>query len=368
MSEYPTHPESERSIHPVSIIRDIDHPAIRSTEKAVLWALASQLNLPKGRDTVYSSMATIAKNAGLEESGARRVMNWLVQVGIVLEVEGPYRAKSRQIDLARLVSLPTDLRRSRVDVVPPALDSVQGTPDVVTPSGVVAPLDHVHPPLDSVPLTLDSVHPVQDVVQPKNDSKNKTRTIRRTISATVPARGSAPIGAPLVLDFGQTDPSAPATIPAQPAARPEPSKTSVESLPVDASNPPPNGKGKAGKRPAGKLTESQAKAHTAAIDCWHKTFIEYKNEKPIITGKDIKDIDTLLGVMQWDIDKTCALIKSAFTHVWFREKNCSIAELVKKPSTYQVPVQSERRSFGQVEPGEDFWANRDNDLAEDYGS
>jgi hypothetical protein len=171
----------------------------------------------------------------------------------------------------------------------------------------------------------------------------------------------------LPLDFGPTDPSTTTTIPTPPAARPEPSKASAESLPVGNSNPPPKGKGKASKKLTVKLTESQAKAHTAAIDCWHETFIEYKNEKPIITGKDIKDIDALLGVMQWDATRACALIRNAFTHVWFREKNCSIAELLKKPSTYQVRVQSEKRSSGQVEPGEDFWANRDNDLAGDYG-
>lgn len=355
MSEYLTHPESERSIHPVSIIRDVDHPAIRSTEKAVLWALASQLNLPKGRDTVYSSMATIAKHAGLEESGARRVMNWLVQVGIVLEVEGPYRAKSRQIDLARLVSLPTDLRRSRVDVVLPALDSVQGTLDVVTPSEATAPMDDVHPPLDSVPPTLDDVHPVRDVVQPKNDSKNKTRTIRRTISATVPARGLAPIGSVLVLNFGQSDPPTPVTITATPAARPETSKASVESLPVDDSNPPPKGKGKASKRVASKptvsrareLTPEQANTQRRVSDFFYAEFENARGERPVLDwkGRDRVTLNQFLEKLDWNGDRACEIIANAFRQKTFVEYKCKLSELLVNTTQYQGTPTATRPSL-----------------------
>jgi hypothetical protein len=195
--------------------------------------------------------------------------------------------------------------------------------------------------------------------------------VKEPISAAVPARVEGPIGVPLVLNFGPDGPLT-TTMNALPqTALPGASDAPNESLPVNGQSSPgkadPVAKSAKVAKTTRKLTEAQAGAHNTAIACWHETFLEYKNEKPIITGKDIKDIDALLGVMQWDATRACALIRNAFTHVWFREKNCSIAELLKKPSTYQVRVQSEKRSSGQVEPGEDFWTNRDNDLAGDYG-
>lgn len=91
------------------IIRDVDHPALGSEEKSVLFALASRM--PTLDSEVWPSLPTIASNAGVSESVAGGVMRWLRAVGILVEVNVDRPSKTYRVNFDRLCSLPNDIEK-----------------------------------------------------------------------------------------------------------------------------------------------------------------------------------------------------------------------------------------------------------------
>lgn len=358
MSDNSVRLDSDDGLHPISIIRDLDHPNIRSSEKAVLWAMASQLNLPKGRDTIFSSMSTIAKNAGMDESAARRIVNWFVAVGVLVEVEGPYRSKCRKVDFERLVSLPTDGKRVRGVHVSAALDVVQGDQDQDTQYCTSAPLDHGAPTQDvGAPIRV-LVPPDRDVGAPKNDFKNKRRTNEEQFPARVPRRSRTVNGATLGLDFGPVDPPTLAPIPEPLPVRPETLPPSPVALPVETTNPPPKGKGKAGKKADGGTERASRWPDGFGLDA---EMVEYAIKRGMNGPAMVADEFERFENYHKSKGSKFVSWKLAFYN-WVRNWE----DRSRKNAPYQN--QKKRVSSAQIEPDASYWENRAGDTMEDLGS
>ena len=347
MSYFPTHK-----------IRDFRHPAILCEERAV-FALAFADRQQSPEDLITASIGTIADDAGVSRKTAQRIVSWGISVGILsMHIRNGFRCYG--FHLEALLGLPTDLARNKLRVGPPVPSSgpavpPEGPADLGQQGESMGP---AVPPMG--PPVLVQCPPVPCSVSPgppKGQSRTKSRDNQGTISATVPARAEAPIGAPLVLGYGQTDPSTPTTIPAPLVARPEASKASSESLPVDDSNPPPKGTRKASKKHASPATDRASR--------WPDDFVldaemvayainrgmagpaqvadEFERFENYHKSKGSKFVNWKLAFYNW-------------VRNWEERKNKS------------APFGKQNRSFSQVEPDEDFWTNRDNDLAEDYRS
>lgn len=376
MNEFPTH---RAPYFPTHAIRDLRHPAIRCEEKAIFFVMADRQQNPS--DLVTASLGTIADDAGVSRKTAQRVVSWAVSVGIISQhIRDGFRCYSFHLD--QLVALPTSSVRDRLRAgtrgpIDESRGPIGGTGGPIqsrAPMGPAVPSmgPRVHVQCPAVPCSVSGG-------PPKDQTRTKQGPNEGANSARVPRRSEGAAGGNLGLDFGPAIPATPEPIPAMEAPRPERPETVVDTLPVPSQIPLVKANVRAKPKRASRATEprtsvlspEQAHAHTTAIDCWHNTFIENKNgEKPIITGKDIKDIDRLLALVQWDCDKACALIRNAFTYVWFREKQCSVATILKQPSMYQVPAQTGpvRVSSGQSEPDENFWTGRDYELTKEFGT
>ena len=334
MSEYPTHTEEDGAPHGISVIRDLRHPAFRSSERAVLWALASRMNPKKGAITVFAAMETIAEDAGLDESAARRIMKWLVLVGVVVEVPGNYRAKSRQIDFTRLASLPPNLRRGGGVHVPVGGAHVPHAQDVSAPDHN-APGGAQNTPGGVYVLVGGCPRP------PEEQEKNKRRTKEEQKTADVPSRALVSFERPLDLPFGPT---------------------------ITATNAAPK-KGKPG--PKRKFTDEQIAARDDVYKFWKKTYSAEVGVEPIVGSVEVGQMVQLLKKVDWDAVTACALITNAFGDVFFRERIKTIGNITANPSKYQTSpafVQNRpiRMSTMQTEPG--VWDRRDDELAMEHGT
>jgi hypothetical protein len=73
-----------------------------------------------------------------------------------------------------------------------------------------------------------------------------------------------------------------------------------------------------------------------------------------------------LEKFNWDADRVCELIRSAFAQVYFREKRCTLAELLNNTTAYQgAPKASRRASSAQIEPPDEFFERCDARLAKE---
>lgn len=357
MSEYPTH-----------WIRRIRHKAFGAEERIVLFVLADRMKTTS--DVVWPSVETIASDCGMSERAVRYVIGWLVSIGALVELDDGRRTRSFRIDFELLDRVPENIpSRSRPKgdrhPVHPTLHDVHpdrhaeygtSTGTRCTPGGTTEQGDR-HP-----------VHPRPAPGAPKGFSEGTMKEpVKEPISARVPRRGNGAGGGTLGLDSGQSSPSNETAIPAPLSARPETLEAGPIALPVETPTPPQKGKGKVRKERGGKLTEEQALAHTATIDFWSDTYLKEKGERPIINGRDIKTIDDILKMVNWNSEKVCRLITNAFTYPWFREKLATVGEIKANPSRYQVPmtVEKKRVSSAQVEPDASFWARTEMD---DLGS
>jgi hypothetical protein len=357
------------SYFPTHKIRDFRHHAILCEERAV-FALAFADRQQSPEDLITASIGTIADDAGVSRKTAQRIVSWGISVGILsMHIRNGFRCYGFHLDA--LLGLPMGLARNKLRAgppVPPEGPTVlsMGPGDLGVEGEAMGPPVHAMGP--AVPVQSPAVPCSVSAGPPKGQSRTKSRDNQGTISATVPARGLAPVGSVLPLDFGPTGPSTPVTIPAPLVARPEPSKASVESLPVDIQNPPPKGKGKASKKPVRKFTDEQLAARDVVYAFWKKTYLDELGVEPIVGNVEVGQMVQLLKKVQWNSTTACALIKNAFADVFFRERIKTIGNITANPSKYQTAPKSERRSFVQVEADDDFFTNRDNDLAEDYGS
>lgn len=360
MSEYPTH-----------LIRRIRHKAFGAEERIVLFVLADRMK--NTTDVVWPSVETIASDCGMSERAVRYVIGWLVSIGALVEFDDGRRTRTFRIDFELLERVPEHMpprsrpkidrhpvHPSRHDVHPdrhPVQDDQTGTRCT---QGCTVEQGDRHP-----------VHLRPAPGAPKGFREGtKKEPEKEPNSARVPRRANGSSGANLGWDFGQADSSNPTTNPAPPPTRPEAFAPVPDALPVEDPDPPSKDKWKAVKNAAVKLTEDQARAHTATIEFWSDTYLKEKGERPIINGRDIKTIDDILKMVGWDSDKACRLISNAFTYPWFREKLATVGEIKTNPSRYQVPNVSEKKrvSSAQVEPDASFWENRNSNEMEDLYS
>ncbi len=257
-------------------------------------------------DVVWAAVGTIADDAGVHERTVQRVISWAVGVGILVVVRHGGRRCFR-FDFARLQSLPDD--------APPFVATERLT--VAKPRPAVTPetapntrLTVTTERLAVADTRLTVVSPVTHS-HPKVSEKESSKESKK-VSARAASRAKA---------------------------------TGVE-----------------------RSTEQKA-AHHSVMEFWCETFkAEKRIDRIIVTGHDGKDIYRLLEFVQFDVGRVRELITNAFADVWFREKTCSLAAIVKQPSRYQVaPLSTKPRNTGQTDMPEDFFARQDARLAAEYG-
>ena len=272
--------------------------------KGVLVMMADRLKSLD--DVVWAAVGTIAEDAGVHERTVQRVISWAMSVGILVVVRHGGRRCFR-FDFARLQSLPGD--------APPFAATER--PTVAKPRPAVTP--------ETVP---DARHTVTPERLPVADA-------RLTVVSPVT------VGHPKVSE----------------------KESSKESLKVPVRKAP---------RPKGPPTDrspEQKAAHHSVMEFWCETFkAEKRIDQIIVTGHDGKDIYRLLEFVQFDVGRVKELITNAFADVWFREKTCSLAAIVKQPSRYQAaPLSTKPRNTGQTDMPDDFFAKQDARLAAEYG-
>jgi hypothetical protein len=107
MSDFPTH-----------IIRGIRHKAFGAEERFVLMVIADHMN--KTSDRAWPSVGTIALITSYNERTVRRVITWLLSVGVLVEFDDNRASRTFGINFELLSSLPVALepRASARTLVP----------------------------------------------------------------------------------------------------------------------------------------------------------------------------------------------------------------------------------------------------------
>jgi hypothetical protein len=249
MSDFPTH-----------IIRDLRHPAIGASEKAILYSLADRMRV--STDGVWPTMQTIAGDAGLCESACRRIVRWLAANGVIVETVDAYRGKVRRIDFERLAALPTDAarpthgRRSKKLPVP--------VPCLPVPTRRL-PVPHQAPGIGRLPVQA-SLLPVSNEGLP----------------VPVPLASRSPKGH-------------------KKAQEKETKKDSAGQVPRV-------------QKPGGEVA-----GFPEVVDCYFAEFERTRNEKPIFGKREGLSTKKLLTHIR-DPVKVCEMIRRAYADVFFREK------------------------------------------------
>jgi hypothetical protein len=154
-----------------------------------------------------------------------------------------------------------------------------------------------------------------------------------------------------------TNPQTSLPIPDAHHARPEPSGHPDGSLPVNGSIPPPKGKEKASKKQASPATDRASR--------WPDDFVldaemvAYAINRGMVGPGQVADEFERFENYHKSKGNKFVNWKLAFYN-WVRNW-----EERKNKST---PFGKQNRSFVQVEADDSFFTNRDNELAEDYGS
>lgn len=117
---------------------------------------------------------------------------------------------------------------------------------------------------------------------------------------------------------------------------------------------------------AKKVITEDSPEFTRLIDVYHVEFVRVRKEKPAYTSRDFAAFRALLVSQKFD--RACELIRNAFAHEFWANK-VTIRKIADNPSEFVgETTASSRRSSGQVEPDENFFADQEKRWSQENAS